>query len=68
MCYPPTLILAIMKSIWTVAIPAYLRRIVYAALHNQMKTAAQQVFIEKETYQMISVSGGQERRSLYLIE
>ncbi len=37
--------LAIMKSIWTAAIPAYLRRIVYAALHTHMKTAAQPVFI-----------------------
>ncbi len=35
----------IMKSIWTAAIPAYLKRIVYAALHTHMKTAAQPVFI-----------------------
>ncbi len=27
------------------AIPAYLRRVVYAALHTRMKTAAQPVFI-----------------------
>ncbi len=40
-----TEMLAIMKSIWTAAIPAYLRRIVYAALHTHMKTAAQPVFI-----------------------
>ncbi len=40
-----TKMLAIMKSIWTVAIPAYLRRIVYAALHTHMKTAAQPVLI-----------------------
>ncbi len=38
-----TEMLAIMKSIWTVAIPAYLRRIVYAALHTHMKTVAQPV-------------------------
>ncbi len=63
-----TEMLAIMKSIWTVAIPAYLRRIVYAALHNHMKIAAQPVFIEKATYRMNSMSGGQERRSLCLIE
>ncbi len=36
---------AIMKSIWTAAIPAYLRRILYAALHTHMETAAQPVFI-----------------------
>ncbi len=35
-----TKMLAIMKSIWT-----YLKRIVYAALHTHMKTAAQPVFI-----------------------
>ncbi len=40
-----TEMLAIMKSIWTAAIPVYLRRIVYAALHTHMKTAAQPVFI-----------------------
>ncbi len=40
-----TELLPIMKSIWTAAIPAYLRRIVYAALHTHMKTAAQPVFI-----------------------
>ncbi len=40
-----TEMLAIMKSIWTAAIPAYLRRIVYAALHTHMKTVAQPVFI-----------------------
>ncbi len=45
--------------------PAYLRRIVYAALHTHMKTAAQPVSV---TYQMNSVSGGRERRSLWLIE
>ncbi len=39
------MMLAIMKSIWTAAIPVYLRRIVYAALHTHMKTAAQPVFI-----------------------
>ncbi len=60
-----TELLAIMKSIWTAAIPAYLRRIVYAALHTQMKTAAQPV---SATYQMNSVSGGRECRSLWLIE
>ncbi len=38
-----TELFAIMKSIWTAAIPAYLRRIVYAALHTQMKTVAQPV-------------------------
>ncbi len=38
-----TEMLAIMKSIWTAAMPAYLR-IVCAALHTHMKTAAQ-VFI-----------------------
>ncbi len=38
-------LLAIMKSIWTAAILVYLRRIVYAALHTHMKTAAQPVFI-----------------------
>ncbi len=37
-----TEMLAIMKRIW---ITAYLRRIVYAALHTHMKTAAQPVFI-----------------------
>ncbi len=40
-----TELLAIMKSIWMAAIPAYLRRIVYAALHTHMKTATQPVFI-----------------------
>ncbi len=40
-----TEMLAIMKSIWATAIPVYLRRIVYAALHTHMKTAAQSVFI-----------------------
>ncbi len=39
-----TEMLAIMKSIWTAAIPAYLKRIEYAALHTQMKTEAQPVF------------------------
>ncbi len=38
-------IMAIVKSIWTAAIEAYLRRIVYVALHTHMKTAAQPVFI-----------------------
>ncbi len=33
-----TEMLAIMKRIWTAAITAYLRRIVYAALHTHMKT------------------------------
>ncbi len=37
----------------------------YAALHTHIKTAAQPV---SATYQMNSVSGGQERRSLWLIE
>ncbi len=37
--------LAIMKSIWTAAIPVYLRKIVYADLHTHMKTAAQTLFI-----------------------
>ncbi len=40
-----TEMLAIMKSIWATAIPAYLRRIVYAALHTHMKIAAQSMFI-----------------------
>ncbi len=38
-------IMAIVKSIWTAAIEAYLRRIVYVALHTHMKTATQPVFI-----------------------
>ncbi len=54
-----TEMLAIMKSIERRPIPAYLRRIVYAALHTHMKTAAPtSVYIEKATYQMNSVSGG----------
>ncbi len=40
-----TKMLAIMKSIRTAVIPAYLRTIVYAALHTRMKTAAQPAFI-----------------------
>ncbi len=57
--------LAIMKSMWTAAIPAYLRRIEYAALHPHENSDATIVYIEKATYQM---SGGQERRRLWLIE
>ncbi len=43
-CPDLTEMLAIMKRIWTAAIPVYLRRIVYAAQHTHMKTVAQPVF------------------------
>ncbi len=56
--------LAIMKSMWTAAIPVYLRRIEYAALHPHENSDPTSVYIEKATYQM---SGGQERRRLWLI-
>ncbi len=41
---------------------------VFSSTHPHENSSATSVYLEKATYQMNSVSGGRERRSLWLIE